>query len=149
MLWSCCSVCGLLSRPSSPLRGLVASLHTSLCAQLETRRGCVRAGQWFVLQVWLRLAVWFSVCHWQCVACRADEGELVNVERAVGNLKAAKAKERREEGDGEGARKKKGRVGRVKNRRVPKKSKAPPGKAAGKGVKGGGVNKKGRKPQKG
>eukprot|EP00892_Ulva_mutabilis_P011642 jgi/Ulvmu1/8850/UM049_0032.1 len=90
---------------------------------------------------------------------RGSEGDLVNVDRAIGNLKAAKAKERHAEGgeDGQGGRKKKGRVGRVKNRRVPKKSKAPAGKAAGKGgkggkgggVKGGGVGKKGKKPQKG
>lgn len=99
-----------------------------------------------------------SVDHVRTVmACRGDHGDLINVERAIGNLKASKAKERREEGGEEGeGRKKKGRVGHVKNRRVPKKSKAPVGKAGGKGgkvgVKGGGVGKKGKKgkkPQKG
>lgn len=64
----------------------------------------------------------------------------MNVQRAVGNLQAAKARskhaERVEECDeGSGKQKKKGRVGRVKNRRVPKK--APPQKGGvGKGGKG-------------
>jgi hypothetical protein len=57
-------------------------------------------------------------------ACRQGEEGLVDVRRAVGNFSAKKAAERAK---GEGSdddghiRRKKGRQGRVKNRRVPKK----------------------------
>ena len=67
----------------------------------------------------------------------------MNVRRAVGNLENQKREEkfaRKQEGDEDGSKRKKGRVGRVKNRRVPKK--VPPQKAGtakktgGKGAKG-------------
>ena len=69
--------------------------------------------------------------------CRQGEEELVNVRRAVGNLNAqkaaAKAHKREGEADDGGEKRKKGRVGRVKNRRVPKKAPAAKGKVTKKG----------------
>lgn len=92
------------------------------------------------------------------MVCRSNEDPLVDVQKAVGKHEA---KRRRgggsdDEDDGEGgSKRKKGRVGRVKNRRVPKKSKQTTlGAQKGKGGKGGvgkkgGKGGKGPKPQKG
>lgn len=87
--------------------------------------------------------------------CRKSEEPLLDVQKAIGKHEA---KKRRgggggsdDEDDGEGSSKrKKGRVGRVKNRRVPKKAKqSSMGTQKGKGS----VGKKGKgktpKPKKG
>jgi hypothetical protein len=72
---------------------------------------------------------------------RQGEEDLVNVRRAVGNLTAKKAAEKAARGEGSDddarSKRKKGRQGRVKNRRVPKKPLPPKG-----GVRKGGAKKK-------
>ena len=63
---------------------------------------------------------------------------MVDMKRAVNKFEAKERSERAAEG-GESDKRKKGRVGRVKNRRVPKKGKPPPVKG---GVKKGGKGRK-------
>lgn len=61
------------------------------------------------------------------MGCRKGENELLDVRRAVGNLEAKQradkfaAKRDAEDKDESGSKRKKGRQGHVKNRRVPKK----------------------------
>lgn len=95
--------------------------------------------------------------HWSM--CRKNEEPLVNLQKAIGKHEV---KKRRGGGDSDdedggegGSKRKKGRVGRVKNRRVPKKPKqtglgAQKGKASA-GKKGPGGKGKGKapKPKKG
>lgn len=81
--------------------------------------------------------------------CRKNEEPLVDVQKAIGKHEAKKRRgggDDDDDGEGGSKRKKKGRVDRVKNRRVPKKAKSSTlGPQKGKKV----FSKKGPKPKTG
>jgi hypothetical protein len=79
--------------------------------------------------------------------CRMNSEPLLDVQKAIGKHSAKRRKgEGSDDEDEGGSRRKKGRVGRVKNRRVPKK----PKQSSVRTLKGGvGKKSKGSKPKKG